>query len=91
MLGRVFKAYDVRGTYPDLLTDQMAWQIGYGASQYLIQTAADDGDTTPMMRNIVVGRDMRQSSPTLVERLIKGITHPGGNVIDLRLRHPPRL
>jgi hypothetical protein len=28
MLGRVFKAYDIRGTYPDLLTDQ-AWQIGY--------------------------------------------------------------
>lgn len=85
MLGRVFKAYDVRGTYPDLLTDQMAWQIGYGASQYLIDSAADDGDTTPMMRNIVVGRDMRTSSPKLAERLIRGITDHGGNVIDVGL------
>ncbi len=33
MLGRVFKAYDVRGTYPDLLTDTMAFQIGSGAAR----------------------------------------------------------
>ncbi|MEM1071977.1 MAG: phosphomannomutase/phosphoglucomutase [Planctomycetota bacterium] len=91
MLGRVFKAYDVRGTYPDLLTDQMAWQIGYGASQYLIETAAADGDTTPMMRNLVVGRDMRLSSPTLVERLIKGITDQGGNVLDVGLCDTPLI
>ena len=91
MLGRVFKAYDIRGTYPDLLTDQMAWQIGFGASQYLIETAAADGDTTPMMRNIVVGRDMRQSSPTLVERLIRGITDQGGHVIDVGLCDTPLI
>ena len=35
MLGRVFKAYDIRGVYPDLLTDQMAWQIGFGCSRFL--------------------------------------------------------
>ena len=35
MLGRVFKAYDIRGTYPDPLTDQMAWQIGFGTSKFL--------------------------------------------------------
>ncbi|MEM8757163.1 MAG: phosphomannomutase/phosphoglucomutase [Planctomycetota bacterium] len=91
MLGRVFKAYDVRGTYPDLLTDQMAWQIGYGASQYLIESAAADGDTTPMMRNLVVGRDMRTSSPTLVGRLIKGITDQGGDVIDVGLCDTPLI
>ena len=83
MLGRVFKAYDIRGTYPDLLTDQMGWQIGYGSSKYLLADAAADGDTTPMMKNIVVGRDMRTSSPTLAEKLIKGITDQGGSVIDL--------
>ncbi len=83
MLGRVFKAYDIRGTYPDLLTDQMAWQIGFGSSQFLLGDAEADGDTTPMMKNIVVGRDMRLSSPTLTERLIKGITDQGGSVIDL--------
>jgi phosphomannomutase len=83
MLGRVFKAYDIRGTYPDLLTDNMAWQIGFGVSQYLRADAAAAGETTPMMRNIVVGRDMRQSSPALTEALISGITHQGGDVIDV--------
>ena len=83
MLGRIFKAYDIRGTYPDLLNDSMAWQIGYGASKYLLADAAAAGDTTPMMHNIVVGRDMRQSSPSLTKQLIQGINDQGGEVIDL--------
>ena len=89
MLGRVFKAYDIRGTYPDLLSDQMAWQIGYGTSKYLRDEAAGVGDTTPMMRNVVVGRDMRKSSPALVGELIKGITQQGGDVIDVGLVDTP--
>lgn len=83
MLGRVFKAYDVRGTYPDLLNEQMAWQIGYGCSKFLLADAEAGGDTSPMMKNIVVGRDMRASSPSLSAQLIKGITDHGGNVIDI--------
>ncbi|MFZ4575342.1 MAG: phosphomannomutase/phosphoglucomutase [Phycisphaerales bacterium] len=83
MLGRVFKAYDIRGTYPDLLTDAMAWQIGYGASKYLLADAQSAGETTPMMRNIVVGRDMRTSSPSLTKNLIQGINDHGGDVIDV--------
>lgn len=91
MLGRVFKAYDIRGTYPDLLTDQMAWQIGYGSSKFLLENAAHAGETTPMMKNVVVGRDMRTSSPKLSERLIKGITDHGGDVIDIGLVDTPMV
>lgn len=83
MLGRIFKAYDIRGTYPDLLNDNMAWQIGYGASKYLLADAAAAGESTPMMKNIVVGRDMRTSSPTLAKQLIQGIRDHGGDVIDI--------
>jgi phosphomannomutase len=83
MLGRIFKAYDIRGTYPDLLTDHMAWQIGYGCSKFLLGEAADAGETTPMMRNVVVGRDMRLSSPTLTKELMQGINDHGGDVIDI--------
>lgn len=85
MLGRVFKAYDIRGTYPDLLNDAMAWQIGYGASKYLLADAAAAGESTPMMRNVVVGRDMRASSPSLAKQLIQGIRDQGGDVIDIGL------
>ncbi|MBX3409226.1 MAG: phosphomannomutase/phosphoglucomutase [Phycisphaeraceae bacterium] len=83
MLGRIFKAYDIRGTYPDLLNDTMAWQIGFGASKFLLADAEAAGESTPMMKNIVVGRDMRESSPTLSRQLIQGINDQSGNVIDL--------
>ncbi|HYE02837.1 MAG TPA: phosphomannomutase/phosphoglucomutase, partial [Phycisphaerales bacterium] len=89
MLGKVFKAYDVRGTYPDPLNEQMAWQIGYGCSRFLLQDAKHAGETTPMMRNIVVGRDMRKSSPSLAKALIQGINDHGGNVIDVGLVDTP--
>jgi len=83
MLGRIFKAYDVRGTYPDLLNETLAWQIGYGTSKFLLADAAAAGETTPMMRNIVVGRDMRTHSPSLAKALIQGIRDHGGDVIDV--------
>lgn len=89
MLGRIFKAYDVRGTYPDLLNDQMAWQIGYGVAKFLINEAKAAGETTPMMRNIIVGRDMRTSSPSLSKELISGINTFGADVIDVGLVDTP--
>lgn len=85
MLGKVFKAYDVRGTYPDPLDAKMTWQIGYGCSKFLLSDAAASGETSPMMHNIVVGRDMRKSSPELSDALIRGIIDQGGNVIDVGL------
>jgi phosphomannomutase len=91
MLGRIFKAYDIRGTYPDLLNDQMAWQIGYGAAKFLLADAAAAGDTTPMMRNVVVGRDMRTSSPSLSRQLIQGMNDLGADVIDVGLCDTPMV
>ncbi len=89
MLGKVFKAYDIRGTYPDPLNDQMAWQIGYGCSKFLLTSAQAAGEHTPMMRNIVVGRDMRKSSPSLTKSLIQGIMDQGGDVLDVGLVDTP--
>lgn len=89
MLGRVFKAYDIRGTYPDLLNEQMAWQIGFGASKYLRGGHGSAVDRTPMMRNIVVGRDMRKSSPSLARQLIDGIVDEGCDVIDVGMVDTP--
>ncbi len=89
MLGNVFKAYDVRGVYPSPLTDKMGWQIGYGASQFLRQDAEAAGQTHPMMQTIVVGQDMRESSPTLTDKLCDGITDQGGNVIRVGLVDTP--
>ena len=59
MLGKVFKAYDIRATYPRPLNEKLAWQIGYGTAQYLVEKAQAAGHDDPMMRHIVVGHDMR--------------------------------
>lgn len=83
MLGKVFKAYDIRGVYPDPLNERMAWQIGYGCAEYLLGEARSAGETAPMMQRIVVGRDMRKSSPALAAKLIEGATAFGASVLDV--------
>jgi phosphomannomutase len=85
MLGKVFKAYDVRATYPKPLNEKLAWQIGYGTAQYLTHQAAETGHDEPMMRHIVVGHDMRKSSPKLADALKRGIRDFGAHVIDVGL------
>lgn len=89
MLGKVFKAYDVRGTYPDPLNESMAWQIGYGCATFLLDDAGASGESTPMMKTIVVGRDMRLSSPSLRDALCRGINDAGASVIDIGMVDTP--
>ncbi len=91
MLGRAFKAYDIRGVYPDLLDEKMAWQIGFGVGRYLLEDAASAGETTPMMHNVVVGEDMRTSSPALKAKLIEGLNTSGAHVIDIGLVDTPMV
>ena len=83
MLGKVFKAYDIRGVYPDPLDEGKAWSIGYGCATYLIREAEAAGERTPMMQHLVVGWDMRASSPSLRDALCEGIIDGGGSVIDV--------
>jgi phosphomannomutase len=89
MLGKVFKAYDIRATYPKPLNEKLAWQIGYACAQYLTQQAAEQEHDDPMMRHIVVGRDMRKSSLPLAAALKKGIREFGAHVIDVGLVDTP--
>lgn len=74
MLDTIFKAYDIRGVYPDQLDDVLAQRVGAACATYLLRSG--DGP-------IVVGRDMRRSSPQLAERLIAGMTAQGARVIDV--------
>ncbi|MHC4217680.1 MAG: phosphomannomutase/phosphoglucomutase [Planctomycetota bacterium] len=83
MLGKVFKAYDVRATYPKPLNEKLAWHIGWAVGQYLTGEAAEIGHDDPMMRHIVVGRDMRKSSPSLADFLKQGIRDFGAHVVDV--------
>ncbi|MCH8314558.1 MAG: phosphomannomutase/phosphoglucomutase [Planctomycetes bacterium] len=89
MLGKVFKAYDVRAIYPKPLSEKLAWQIGHAVARYLTEHAADAGFDDPMMRHVVVGRDMRTSSPSLAEALKMGVRDYGAHVVDVGMVDTP--
>jgi len=89
MLAKVFKAYDVRATYPKPLDEKIAWQVGYGAAQFLLAQAEAEGFIDPMSRTVCVGRDMRKSSPALSAALRQGLRDAGAGVIDLGLVDTP--
>jgi len=70
---KVFKAYDVRGIYPDELDEAGAYAIGQAYVQ----------EFEP--RRIAVGRDMRLSSPAMADAVMRGAADSGTDVVDLGL------
>ena len=67
----IFKAYDIRGIYPDPLTEEVAYAIGRALVALL------------KCEEVVVGRDMRLSSPAIKEHLLRGLVDQGADVIDI--------
>lgn len=84
-MGAIYKAYDIRGIYPDQLNEETIYGIGRAYADILASEMSGKQVT------IAVGRDMRVSSPQLTEHLIKGITDQGANVIDIGLSSTPTL
>lgn len=80
----IFKAYDIRGIYGQDLDEETAYLLGHA---YVAMRREKDKITKPL--HIVVGRDMRLSSPSLHESLIKGLIEAGVNVIDIGLISTP--
>jgi len=85
MVEKLFKAYDVRATYPNPLNEEMAWKIGHATAQYLKRSRAvvPKEQQVKNESTLVVGRDMRPSSPSLAKSLCDGIRSVGFNVIDV--------
>jgi phosphomannomutase len=67
----VFKAYDVRGIYPDQLDEEGAHAIGRAYVE----------EYEP--RRIAVGRDMRLSAPAMAAAVMSGAAEAGADVLDL--------
>lgn len=82
MMEKIFKAYDVRATYPDMLNEPTAWKIGYATAQFLRKQKTSPAEVK-LTDSLVVGRDMRLSSPSLANALCDGIRAAGLNVIDI--------
>nr|XP_061803728.1 phosphohexose mutases-like [Nerophis lumbriciformis] len=79
----IYKAYDVRGTYPDQLDETTAYGIGRAFSNLLTDEDFAHG------RSVVVGHDMRSHSKPLTAELIRGLREAGLDVIDIGLATTP--
>ncbi len=82
-MGEIFKAYDIRGIYGSELTEDIAYKTARSLAQLI---AAEQGGK---QLNLVVGADMRLSSPSLKAAVIQGILDEGCNVIDVGLVSTP--
>jgi phosphomannomutase len=72
-LDEIFKAYDVRGVYPDELDETIARRIGNVFAHFT------------GTQHLIVGRDMRPSSEPLAAAFIEGAALAGADVIDIGL------
>ncbi len=66
-----FKAYDIRGKVPAELNTDLAYKVGRAYATLL------------KCKSVVIGRDVRKSSPELSEALARGLNDAGCDVIDL--------
>ncbi|HOC43686.1 MAG TPA: phosphomannomutase/phosphoglucomutase [Thermoanaerobaculales bacterium] len=80
----IFKAYDIRGTYPDQVNEEIALRVGYHFRDLL-----DDEDMARGAR-VVVSRDMRSHSVPLAAALKRGLRARGIAVIDIGVADTPQ-
>jgi phosphomannomutase len=79
----IFKAYDVRGVVPDELDESVARATGAAFVEVL--------DVLAGAGSVVVGYDMRPSSPALAAAFAEGVTSTGADVVDIGLASTDQL
>jgi phosphomannomutase len=87
----IFKAYDIRGVYPDQLDEEGAWKIGYAAAKFLRSMLRGYQRGQANAQSICVGHDMRTHSKVLSDALIDGMNSTGANVIDIGMIDTPQM
>jgi phosphomannomutase len=75
-LDQVIKAYDVRGTYPDQLDEDLAHEVGAAFVRVLGLAPGD---------SVVIAHDMRPSGPGLVASFADGVREQGCDAILIGL------
>ncbi len=80
-LSAVFKAYDVRGTVPDQINEDLARAVGSAFVQVTDATSS----------GVVVGHDMRPSSPGMARAFAEGAAAAGADVTMIGLASTDQL
>ncbi len=87
----IFKAYDIRGLYPDQIDEEAAWKIGYASAQFLRSLLRGYQRGQANAQSVCVGRDMRTHSESIAKALIEGMNATGANVIDVGMIDTPQM
>ncbi len=80
----IFKSYDIRGIYPDQINEENAVPITRAIYAFFKQKFPDRESL-----QVVVGRDMRSSSPGLFKAVSETLVELGAEVIDPGLVSTP--
>lgn len=75
----VFKAYDIRGEYPSEVNEDLFSSLGKAVH------------VLGPIKRVVVGCDMRSSSPSLKQAFIEGLLESGIDVVDIDLASTPMI
>jgi phosphomannomutase len=82
---KIFKAYDIRGIYPSELDEKSVYSISKALYSYFSQKLAKK------KLSVVIGGDMRLSTPSLLEELRKALLESGAEVIDIGIVSTPSI
>jgi phosphomannomutase len=81
VLDAVVKAYDVRGLVGEQLDEDLVRHLGAASARVLTEPGG----------RMVVGRDMRPSSPSLAAAFVDGVVSQGVDVVDIGLASTDQL
>jgi phosphomannomutase len=80
----IFKAYDIRGVYPNQIDENIAYALGRAYATFILQAWTEE-----RMPLIAVGSDMRTSSPSLKAEIVRGLRESGVHVVTIGLASTP--
>lgn len=80
----IFKAYDIRGLVEGELSEEFAYALGSAFVKFLVEK-----DELSKTGKIVVGYDMRETSPKFASAIRKAVVNSGMDVVDIGLVSTP--
>ncbi len=93
----IFHAYDVRGIYPSEISPEAAYRIAWAFGKFLKEGGLSakggpaSGGKKALPFSVVLGQDMRGSSPFLAREVVRGLNDQGIDVVDIGRVPTPAL